>query len=227
VEPRLGRGRHLRGQRAGLRLNRFYPETPDPPVGGHNGSFGVELEWSPNTERDVVGYRVYRVAGSVPSASDPMVCETSVESALPTSCRDTTAVAGTSYEYYVRAVAPAHIGVGLEQSELPTGVGSGKTLSVDGSNVAPSSPTGITALRDEEGVTLTWSAASDPDGSIRYYRIYRDGVAWEDRLDRTPSDEALTYVDGDPGETTHTYYVTAVDDKLAESAPAPDGGVVQ
>ena len=210
-------------------LNRFYPDTPKPPVGGRNGAFGVELEWEPNPERDVVGYRVYRVLlGNIPSALDTKVCETSVEDPLPTSCRETPAPPVqplVSYHYYVVAVAPARIGTGLEESIRPTGLGSGNTLAVGDGNDAPTAPAGITAVRSDEGVTLTWTAASDPDGSIRYYRIYRDGVAFGDRLDRTPSGGVLTFLDGDPGLTSRTYWVTAVDDELAESEPAPTGGV--
>jgi Tfp pilus assembly protein PilV len=205
-------------------LNRFPPDPPAPPAGGYNGSFGVELEWAPNPERDIVGYRVYRVAALVPSALDVKVCETSVEDALPTSCRDTTAIPGATYHYYVVAVAPAHIGVGLEESARPTGVGDGKTLKVEPGNAAPSPPADLTAVRSEDGVTLTWTAGSDADG-VRYYRIYRDGKAFADRLDRTPSGGVLTFLDGDPGLTPRTYWVTAVDNKLAESTPAPADGV--
>lgn len=210
-------------------LNRFYPDTPKPPVGGRNGAFGVELEWEPNPERDVVGYRVYRTdVGSVPSPLDTRVCETSVEDPLPTSCRETPAPPDSplvTYHYYVVAVAPARIGTGLEESIRPTDLAPAQVLAVGDSNDAPTAPSAITAVRSDEGVTLTWTAASDPDGSIRYYRIYRDGVAYGDRLDRTPSGSVLTFVDGDPGLTSRTYWVTAVDDKLMESEPAPPSGV--
>ena len=208
-------------------INRFAPKVPNPPAGGRNGSFGVELEWAPNTERDVVGYRVYRVAALAPSALDTKVCETSVEDPLPTSCRDTTALPLVTYHYYVRAMAPARIGAGIEESDRPTSVGAGKTLTVGSGNNAPTEPGDLAGVRDGEGVTLTWTAASDSDGSIRYYRIYRDGLAFGDRLDRTSSGTQLSFVDGDPGLSTHTYYVTAVDDKLAESAPAPTDGLVK
>jgi hypothetical protein len=67
-------------------------------------------------------------------------------------------------------------------------------------------------------VTLRWPAATDADG-IRYYRIYRDGLAYADRYDRTGSGAQLTYTDTGAGAGGHTYYVTAVDERLAESAP--------
>ena len=90
-------------------LNRFAPRAPTGFVAGRNGSIGVEFEWNPNTERDVSGYRVYRVAGAAPSAADTLVCTTQTTDRLPTSCRDTgaPAAAAAPLYYYVVAVAPA------------------------------------------------------------------------------------------------------------------------
>ncbi len=47
-------------------LNRYAPEQPQDLVGGRNPLWGpsfAEFEWAPNPERDVLGYRVYRLAG--------------------------------------------------------------------------------------------------------------------------------------------------------------------
>ena len=63
-----------------------------------------------------------------------------------------------------------------------------------------------------------------PDGPIRFYRIYRDGnedppkldARWDETVTSDP-----TYVDPDPGATTsHTYWVTAVDQNFNESYPS-------
>ena len=44
---------------ATVTLNRFAPVAPTGLAGGRNGST-VELEWLPNPERDIAGYRAYR-----------------------------------------------------------------------------------------------------------------------------------------------------------------------
>lgn len=56
----------------------------------------------------------------------------------------------------------------------------------------------------------------DPDTGdyVAFYRIYRDGQ----RYDRTGSGTDTTYVDPNPGGTTHTYQITAVDSHEEESA---------
>ena len=197
-------------------LNRFAPRTPSGLVGGRNGAFGAEFEWTPNADRDVVGYRLYRVTGVAPSALDTVVCQTSVDDRLPTYCRDEVVPPLGTLHYYVVALAPVRSGTGLEESPRPTTLA--QTLAVGTLNTPPSTPAELTATTDEDGVTLTWTASTDPDG-IRYYRIYRDGVGYADRYDRTGSAGQLEYTDTDPGLGGHTYRVTAVDQKLAESAP--------
>src|SRR5829696_5388479 len=112
-----------------LQLNRYAPKTPTGFVGGRNplwdtsssgsgpgGSF-VEFEWNGNPERDILGYRVKRVAGVLPSASDPVICDVSIED--PTICRKTIAGLGLLERFYVVAYAPARGGPGVEESAVP------------------------------------------------------------------------------------------------------------
>jgi prepilin-type N-terminal cleavage/methylation domain-containing protein len=75
------------------------------PGGSLTGTKGpvVEINWKPNPERDVIGYRVFRMLGALPTLSgtaDPEVCHT-----LPskTSCFDTSPVATGTNNYYVVA----------------------------------------------------------------------------------------------------------------------------
>lgn len=80
----------------------------------------------------------------------------------------------------------------------------------------PNPPTGLSATTLADGTTqLSWVAPAG-GSAASFYRIYRDGVDYTNRLDSTGSATETTYVD-DPGGTTHTYYVTAVSDNLAES----------
>lgn len=209
-------------------LNRYAPSSPTGLTGGRNdlwGSTVTEFEWDPNPERDVTGYRLYRMSNPLlaPSASDTAVCETSVEDANPTSCMDTAAPAAGLVRYYVVALAPARVGAGVEESARPV---LAATYAV-GANTRPNAPATVSAVRDATGTTLTWTAATDPDGSIRYYRVYRDdNSVVTGRIDRTSNGADLTLTDAEGAATSRRYWVTAVDDKLAESDFAPSGGIV-
>jgi hypothetical protein len=211
-----------------IQLNRFAPTTPTGFTGGRNplwnpvvSNFG-EFEWNPNPERDILGYRVKRVVGLVPSASDEVVCDTGVEQ--PTSCNTTIpalTLLNPLQHYYVVAYAPARGAPGVEESAVPLLTA---TKSVAAAT-PPGAPQNVSGTRDAtNGTTLTWTSPSDTD--IRYYRIYRDdNTSFTKRVDRTGtgSDNAIT----DPNATAagHTYWLTAVDNDLAESDMAPAGGI--
>jgi prepilin-type N-terminal cleavage/methylation domain-containing protein len=82
---------------------------------------------------------------------------------------------------------------------------------------APSwTSTPLTNLSD--GTTqLQWNLSSgDPDtgDSVEMYRIYRDGQRYD-----TVGATTGSYIDSNPGGTTHSYYVTAVDTHMQESTP--------
>jgi prepilin-type N-terminal cleavage/methylation domain-containing protein len=206
-----------------MQLNRFAPATPTGLTGGPNVHFSVaEFEWNPNPERDVVGYRLYRMSplAVLPSTSDTLVCTTSVDDAAPTSCRDSSPPSG-NYRYYVVALAPARTGGGLEESARPVLAG---TLLLGSSNAAPTEPGSVSITSTTDGNKLTWTAGSDSDGTIRYYRVYRDDGSIAGRLDRTASGAVLTLTDP-AGGSGHKYWVTAVDNQLAESPFAPSGGI--
>lgn len=100
------------------------------------------------------------------------------------------------------------------------GTASRSSVSVPSDRIGPpNAPTGLSATTLADGTTqLSWSqpAYGNP---ISFYRIYRDGFDYTKRLDTTGLPTETTYVD-DPGGATHTYYVTSVSDKLAESAMA-------
>ena len=212
-------------------LNRFAPRAPTGFVAGRNGSIGVEFEWNPNTERDVSGYRVYRVAGAAPSAADTLVCTTQTTDRLPTSCRDTDALAAdATLYYYVVAVAPARPpATDVEESPRPTLLS--QTYQVSNSNLPPNPPTD---LRRRRRVT----ARSRSPGAIRSLRLparpatpsattgsIATASSYGDRYDRTGSGIEHVFVDTDPGPGTHSYSVTTVDSQLAESAPVTIAGV--
>lgn len=79
----------------------------------------------------------------------------------------------------------------------------------------PNPPTGVTATASGGQTSVSWTA---PAGSVAFYRIYRDGQNYSQRVDTCePNDNYcdqgsgnFTWIDYSPGGTTHTYYVTAV-----------------
>ena len=204
------------GRTVTMMLNRYEPAAPSGFTGGRNTLWGddfAEFEWSPNPERDVVGYRVYerRLLGT-----DRLVCETSVEDdASPTNCFDTSPPSSLlPVTYYVVALAPARVGSGLESSPPSSHLVSAAS--------PPAPPTGITLERNADGTTLRWTVPAD--GDVRYYRVYRDDKSsYTVRLDRTGSgaDTALTDPNATSSDPAHCYWLTAVDNDLAESSLAP------
>jgi Tfp pilus assembly protein PilV len=184
-------------------LNRFSPLAPTGLNAGRNGSV-VDAEWLPNSERDVVRYRLKRVA----AGGDVTVCDTT-----ESSCQDPSPPAG-ALTYYVVAVDLDTAGANREGAHS-----SNATVTL--TNHAPNAPTSLAGANTGTSTTLTWVAPSpqDPDAgdSIAFYRIYRDGVTYADRYDRTGSGSTLTYTDSHTGGQQHSYAITAVDTQLAES----------
>ena len=191
---------------ATITLNRFAPQAPAGLVGGRSGSL-VELEWLANPERDVVGYRVFRL-GPDPAT----ICDDTTR----TTCQDTSPPNATTVTYAVAALDRDPAG-NLREGTRST------QISVVQGNQRPNAPTDLVATKADGTTTLSWQAPSpaDPDAgdTIAFYRIYRDGQAFADRYDRTAPGE-LSYADGRAGDTPHTYWVTAVDSQLAESVVA-------
>lgn len=199
-------------------LNRFRP-TPPPGFAGGRNDDRIEFEWLGSGDRDIVGYRVYQMVGAAPATTDPVACETSVSDPNPTACsiaRDS----GGDKRYYVVARAPACCtGTGTEESVRPTAA---QTLLVT-SNNEPEPPTTLSATRDGEAVTLTWTApeepaAGEPEDVLRSFRIYRDGLAYENRYALVEPDR-FTWTDVNAGPEPHSYWVVSVDSHLAESDP--------
>jgi len=82
----------------------------------------------------------------------------------------------------------------------------------------PRPPTGLSVAANGDGTrTLTWTA---PTGSptVDFYRIYRDGQNYTDRVDTNgATGSTVTWTDTTAGGTSHTYRVTAVSSTLTES----------
>jgi prepilin-type N-terminal cleavage/methylation domain-containing protein len=189
-------------------INRFVPQAPENPAAARNNGI-VETNWSASRERDVVGYRVYREAsGGVAE----VVCDFTTE----TSCIDTNPPARTAAALDYWVVALDHDPQDQRREGAPS-----ERVDVNAPNSPPNPPSNLLLAQDADGtLVLHWTPAAvpDPDGDpIDSYHIYRDGTAITDRYDGVVGTET-SFVLHDTG-AVHDYWVTAVDDRLAESTP--------
>ncbi|MDX6659402.1 MAG: hypothetical protein QOJ55_224, partial [Solirubrobacteraceae bacterium] len=86
-----------------------------------------------------------------------------------------------------------------------------------GALAAPTAPTGLSATANADGTTtLHWTASTGTTPA--FYRIYRNGFDYTQRYDSTGAGTDSSYIDTNTGGATNTYYITAVNGNLAESA---------
>jgi hypothetical protein len=219
-------------------LNRAVPRAPQPlqgvELGGRNGNGDmVDLLWKANTERDVLGYRVYRstVAGGPGGGPWTQVtCFGQVLSYVEDgSCLDDNAP-GSDPLYYKVVAVDTVAGTGALRN------GAESFLTVNAGNTVPTKPMNVSACvggspgcTDSDGsaasdgaTVIRWdtSTESDPGDSILFYRIYLDGTTYAKRVGIffTGGTGALVWTDPDTPNGQHTYYVTAVDTRFGESA---------
>ena len=192
------------GRSAGARyvsmvVDRSPPATPTGFKAGRNGSY-VDLVWNPNAEGDVIGYTVSRQDGGqwVEVAGCLRIAVTSCRDVPPTG-------AGTTYRLIAydrsRESAPAY-------AVVPDPV-TGNRPPAPPTNLAG---TPVTATSNR----LSWTRSTgDPDAGdgVSFYRIYRDGQPYDTTTD-------ASYTDAATGGVSHSYSVTAVDTRFAESSPA-------
>jgi prepilin-type N-terminal cleavage/methylation domain-containing protein len=201
-------------------VNRLPPGKVAGLIGGRNGDPAqpaaqvVDLEWLPNTERDIVGYTVERRT-SAGVVEEVCVLENR------TSCidKDPPVEQGLEYTVYAWDTNDAN-------GQPRKGVTPSDPLIVDMGNNPPLAPASVIATLQADGtVKLSWprpAPVEDPDlgDRIAFYRVYRDGTAFEQRYAEWEDPDAVAdYVDGNTGGTAHDYWVTAVDTHFAESAP--------
>lgn len=189
-------------------VNRYPPAAPEDMVAVRNNGI-VETRWSGSSERDVIGYRVYRQAAG---GAAEVVCNFTAE----TTCIDGTPPARTSaaLDYWVVAIDRD------AQDQDREGAPSAR-VDVNAPNEPPSPPVDLILSIDVDGNSvLTWTppAVPDADGDPVEYVIYRDGTAIADRYDQVPGSQT-TYTDTGRGAAPHDYWVVTVDDHFTESTP--------
>jgi prepilin-type N-terminal cleavage/methylation domain-containing protein len=205
---------------AAVLLNRRVPFAPSSLSGGRNVAFGgevVDLMWAPSRERDVVGYRVYRL--DLLGNRESQICPGAGNYLKSTSCTDDNPDPLLS-RYDVVAVDRAD----LAQATSALREGDSAYVTVPPAATAPPAPTNLTAATDPSvGLPwLTWTqAAATPP--VLFFRIYRDPASSPptlgDRYAYTATSDP-TWSDPDPGSATqHDYWVSTVDSSFNESAP--------
>ena len=166
----------------------------------------VELHWTANKERNVIGYRVFNPSGTrvCPEGSSTLSVKLECIDASPPSPKE------ANLTYSVVAVYR-----GAEGNLLQGPAG---TLAVvGGPPEAPKPPTELTLTHNANGsVTLHWIAPSGGPEVI-FYRIYRGSTNYESRYEATASGSTTEFTDTDAA-SPHTYWVTAVDGNLTESS---------
>ena len=199
------------GRQETVILNRFAPRRPIRVTGGRTQFGTVEIEWTANSERDVIGYQVFRSGTSTP------VCAIATQK-LDTICTDTSPPGDPLLSYYVRAYDEDTSGnLRASPDSLPV------IVTIFNTNPFPVAALVLTTLADGS-VKLTWNRPNPEDldagDSISFFRIYRDGKGLNNRYERYFDDtgaSSVTWTDLDTGATKHDYYVTTVDKQYGES----------
>jgi prepilin-type N-terminal cleavage/methylation domain-containing protein len=190
-----------------VQINRFTPKAPSGVSAGRNRFGHVEIEWAGNSERDVIGYAVYRGATLV-CALETIGMRTECVDETPPAVSDGPVV----YTVYAHDVAP-------DGSTRPSETPGSATAIAD--NVAPEAP--VALRKGVDGFTLTWDKPSPEDAGpagdgVHYYRVYRDGRTYAHRYARWFDDgSTVSWADPSPTAASHTYWVTAVDTHYMES----------
>jgi len=230
-----------------VRLNRHVVIAPTSFSAGWNDlTGGVEIQWVPSADQDVLYYHVYRQYGAT-AAQLVTTCGTSgnvtgtscadapeaafappVASSRPNPCTSSAQSYTTTDYYWV-------VGVDTDPSTGSARESTAQSPRVDANlcDHQPYAPTTLSGTLNNGQLALSWNApspaASDSWNSIQAWRVYR----WpSNRSVQIPGDRyqlvgnspaATSYTDGspDPGGVQQSYCVTAVDTHLNESPCSP------
>jgi Tfp pilus assembly protein PilV len=168
------------------------------------GTGTITGAWTAPPDNDVIGYHMWRKVGAGVAV---VVCT----STTPT-CSDTNPPSSGTVEYWATAIDLDQTGAQRDGQ-----LSNSKTATAAATNAPPTAPTNLQAgwvagNGSQRTVTLTWTAASDPDNGIQFYKIYRSTASGGPyTLVNTQSGNQLTFSEGVTKNTTYYYYVLAVD----------------
>jgi hypothetical protein len=192
-------------------LLRGKPKPPANIVGGFNTVYSngvatevAELEWQANSERNVIGYRVY--------TGGTLVCPANLATlSLATSCIDFNLPSPKPSERTYSVTALYRDASGIVQEGEP-----GTRLITSATSTAPGPVKNLVVAEHlaDGSIKLTWTA---PTPAPAFYRIYRGSKNYTSRYDVTSStnytDTAAVAKESEKLE----YWVTAVSSTLTES----------
>jgi hypothetical protein len=175
----------------------------------------VELQWQANTERNVIGYRVY-------NPKNERVCPAGAQSlSLQVSCIDFLGYpeapkpSDSNLTYSVVALYRPAEGEALSKEAVSQGPAGTRALSKTPLAPGAMKEGSLEAKKTAEGsVILTWPA---PEGGALpvFYRIYRGSTNYTARY-AIVSPVTREFTDTDT-EIAHEYWVTAVSESMTES----------
>lgn len=191
-----------------VRLIRGVPAAPSGLVGGFNTVYNggvatevAEFQWKANTERNVIGYRMF-------GPKKELICPENLESLnTTTSCLDLSLLSEKPSERGYSIVALYRNAAEEVQQSAAAPITITRAEST-----TPNTPTKLSATKNADGsVTLKWEAPKS--GSAPYfYRVYRGSTNYTSRYGETTSTE---FTDTD-STTTHEYWITAAGSHLTE-----------
>ncbi|MGN6188354.1 MAG: prepilin-type N-terminal cleavage/methylation domain-containing protein [Conexibacter sp.] len=225
-------------------LNRHQVIAPTSFSAGWNDlTGGVEAQWVPSVDQDVLYYRVYRqygsnaaqlvaTCGNVNGTSCADAPESAfappLPSARPNPCTSSAQTYTTTDYYWVVGVDTDPTTGAARESALQS-----PRVDANLCDHQPYAPSTLSGTLSSGQLALSWNApspaASDSWNSIQAWRVYR----WpSSRSVQIPGDRyqlvgnspaATSYTDGspDPGGVQQSYCVTAVDTHLNESPCSP------
>ena len=183
---------------------------PISPVGlkGEIDSSGVvRISWKPNTEPDLLGYRVYR--GNLKHEEYALITADPIKR---TTFTDSVKVKSLNPEAFYLVVA---IDQRFNHSDYSD------TLSLKKPDIVPpSSPVFETFSIEEGNITVKWIPSTSEDASV--HKLFRknlsDNLAWRELL--SVSDTTSIYIDADvENKKTYRYAILALDESGLESKP--------
>ncbi|MEW6182848.1 MAG: hypothetical protein AB1500_06675, partial [Bacillota bacterium] len=195
-------------------------EPPAPPTGLTVSDPGtgdyLMLQWNPNSEPDLLGYRIYRAISdgvNAPSDSDYQRLGGSMVDTQSAEYIDNTVSRDVYYSYRVTAVDQS----GNESGTLPAG----STFAVD--ITPPATPQGLKIKELDTGhdAVISWQQNTEPD--LAGYRLYRSLEASGpfELLKTLDRNESVWKEEGLTQGQWYYYYLEAFDENGNNSVPTP------
>ena len=167
------------------------PSVPQGVAASAVGAERIDVSWSPSMddESGVAGYRVFRDGGEIALTSS-------------NTYQDGGLAPGTTYEYQVSAINGAEV----------EGERSSPAYATTPDDSGPTVPTNLSATAiSTESIGLSWSASTDDESGIAYYRVFRGGEEIATPTGNEYQDSGLA------SGTTFEYRVSAVNGDGLES----------